>query len=287
MILRRARNQRSSEPASGARAGELGTAPEAGEPGTAPQASEPGTATEASEPGTARQAGELGLETGTWGSATGDANGAGDAAAATVAVETLESTVSVEPAERTAAHEPSSTSDPSARVCPHCSSPLAADQEWCLECGTASTHIRTAPDWRIPVAVVGAVIAIAVAGFIVAIVRLSGSPSNVSGTSAPSAAGTSGLVTISEWPPRVAGWTVVLAHSRSEAVAYAKATKLANQGVAAGVLDSAHHPGWAPGGWVVFSGRYGTQEEAKAAALKLASKGHKAAHAKLVDQPRS
>lgn len=60
----------------------------------------------------------------------------------------------------------------SQRACPHCSSPLRDDQEWCLECGTATTLIRTPPDWRIPVAIVGAVIAIALAGLIVALSRM-------------------------------------------------------------------------------------------------------------------
>jgi hypothetical protein len=153
-----------------------------------------------------------------------------------------------------------------------------------VECGTATTHIRTPPDWRIPVAVVGAVIAIALVGFIVAIGNLSG---NSGGSAAPRASSASGLVTITEWPSGVPGWTVVLAHSRSEAVAYAKATKLANQGVSVGVLDSSHHPGWARGVWVVFSGRYGTQGEAKSAAVALASQGHHGAHARLVEKPRS
>jgi SPOR domain len=224
---------------------------------------------------------------GTWVAETGGANGKGEPAAATAAVETLESTESADASEPTQADEPGPTPAAPVRVCPHCSSPLAADQEWCIECGTATTHIRTPPDWRIPVAIVGAVIAIAVGGFIVAIGRLSGGSSAPSTSPAPRAATASGLVTISEWPPRVAGWTVVLAHSRSERIAYSKATKLANQGVAAGVLDSSHHPGWARGYWVVFSGRYGTQGEAKAAAVALASKGHHGAHARLVEQPRS
>ncbi len=271
MILRRARDKGSDEAAT--RAG-------ANEPGAA-GANEPGAAG-ANEPGAAG-ANEPGAENGTW----GGANGAGDAGAATVAVDTLESTASPEPAEPTAANEPGPTAEPSARACPHCSSPLAADQEWCLECGTASTHIRTPPDWRIPVAVVAAVIVIAVAGFIVAIDRLSESSSNASGSPTAPSATAAGLVTISEWPSHVAGWTVVLAHSRSVAVAYAKATKLASHGVPAGVLDSSQHPGLLPGTWVVFSGRYGSQGAANAAAATLASKGHRGAHAKLVQQPRS
>jgi hypothetical protein len=131
------------------------------------------------------------------------------------------------------------------------------------------------------------VIAIAVAGFIVAIDRLSATPSNSGGRPAPPSASASGLVTISEWPPHVAGWTVVLAHSRSAAVAYAKATKLANQGVATGVLNPSQHPGLVPGNWIVFSGRYGTKGQANAAAATLASRGHRGAHAKLVEQPQS
>lgn len=190
---------------------------------------------------------------------------------------------SSERAEQTEGAEPRTTAEPLQRACPHCLNPLAADQEWCLECGTATTLIRRPPDWRVPVAVVAAVIAIALTGFVVAISRLSGS----SGNPAPKAAAATGLVTISEWPPHVAGWTVVLAHSKSEAIAYAKATKLANQGVDAGVLDSSHHRGWTPGQWVVFSGRYGTQGDAKAAAVTLASKGHHGAHPKLVEQPSS
>ena len=191
---------------------------------------------------------------------------------------------SSEPAEPTGAGEPSPAAAPLRRACLHCLNPLAANQEWCLECGTATTLIRTPPDWRVPVAVVAAVIAIALTAFIVAISRLSGGGS---GTPAPRSAAAAGLVSIAEWPPRVAGWTVVLARSRSEAVAYAEATKLAKQRVAAGVLDSSHHPGWVPGYWVVFSGRYGTQNEAKTAVATLASKGHHGAHAKLVEQPSS
>lgn len=60
----------------------------------------------------------------------------------------------------------------SERACPHCSSPLGDAQEWCLECGTATTLIRTPPDWRIPVAIVVAVIATALAGLIVALSQL-------------------------------------------------------------------------------------------------------------------
>ncbi len=169
-----------------------------------------------------------------------------------------------------------------ARSCPRCQAPLEDDQEWCLECGTATTVIHTAPDWRVPVAIVAFIVAIALAGYFVAVDRLSSSSTPAAPTTSVASAG--GLVRISEWPAGVPGWTVVLAHSRSEAVAYSKATRLADEGVSAGVIDSSHHAGWAPGYWVVFSGRYLTNEAAKTAARQLLAEGHHGAHAKLVER---
>lgn len=46
--------------------------------------------------------------------------------------------------------------------CRACGADLAADQEWCLECGTARTRLQPPPDWRIGVAIVLAVIAVVV-----------------------------------------------------------------------------------------------------------------------------
>jgi hypothetical protein len=44
--------------------------------------------------------------------------------------------------------------------CPACGSELAADQEWCLECGAARTLIHGPPDWRIGLLIVLGVIAV-------------------------------------------------------------------------------------------------------------------------------
>jgi hypothetical protein len=57
--------------------------------------------------------------------------------------------------------------------CAQCSAHLAEDQEWCLECGSSRTLIYTPPDWRLPLAAVSMVVALALAGFVFAIVRLS------------------------------------------------------------------------------------------------------------------
>jgi hypothetical protein len=55
------------------------------------------------------------------------------------------------------------------RTCPACGSVLAAEQEWCLECGTATTIIHSTPPWWIPVVVVAVVVLGALVGFIYAL----------------------------------------------------------------------------------------------------------------------
>ena len=49
---------------------------------------------------------------------------------------------------------------PSQDRCPACGAEMAADQEWCLECGAAVTQIYPPPDWRIGLAIVLGVIAV-------------------------------------------------------------------------------------------------------------------------------
>jgi septal ring-binding cell division protein DamX len=67
-----------------------------------------------------------------------------------------------------------------ARACPRCGAPLAPDQEWCLSCGTAvSTRIAPTPRWRVPVVLVGTLLALLVAALILALVELSGDPQPV------------------------------------------------------------------------------------------------------------
>jgi RNA polymerase subunit RPABC4/transcription elongation factor Spt4 len=77
-----------------------------------------------------------------------------------------------EPVEPTPTRAPTRAAQSPERVCAHCSSPLGPDQEWCLECGTATTLIHTPPDWRIPVAIVVVVIGVALIGFIVVLSRV-------------------------------------------------------------------------------------------------------------------
>ena len=66
---------------------------------------------------------------------------------------------------------------PTERACPRCGASLAPDQEWCLSCGTAvRTQIAPTPRWRVPVVLVGTLVALIAAALILALVELSGDP---------------------------------------------------------------------------------------------------------------
>ncbi len=57
--------------------------------------------------------------------------------------------------------------------CAQCGTELQDDQEWCLECGAARTLIHRPPDWRIPIAILGTIVVLVVAGFAIALIDLS------------------------------------------------------------------------------------------------------------------
>jgi SPOR domain len=182
-------------------------------------------------------------------------------------------------------------------LCPQCGAELANDQEWCLECGGARTLIHRGPDWRLPLAVIAAVIALAIGGFVVALITISndsGNPAAAVTAIHPRAAASStgaGATTagspanVGAWPVGLPGWTVVLAAEHTRASAYRVAERVAGQGIDVGVLDSTQHPSLAPGYWVVFSGRYPTQAAARSASAQLVSLGQSHAHARLVGRP--
>ncbi len=66
------------------------------------------------------------------------------------------------------------------RACPRCGASLAPDQEWCLSCGNAvGTEVAPTPRWRLPVALVGALLALIVAALVLALVELGGDPQPV------------------------------------------------------------------------------------------------------------
>src|SRR4051812_25189500 len=72
---------------------------------------------------------------------------------------------------------------PVERRCPRCGSALAADQEWCLNCGAAAgTEVVEARGWRVPLYLGGGLAALAVIGVILAIVALPSRNDVVAGT---------------------------------------------------------------------------------------------------------
>lgn len=58
--------------------------------------------------------------------------------------------------------------------CRGCGAGVTESQEWCLECGAARTLLRPPPDWRIPLAVVGVVIALAAAALVLTVLGVQG-----------------------------------------------------------------------------------------------------------------
>jgi hypothetical protein len=61
-----------------------------------------------------------------------------------------------------------------AAACPRCGTPLRPGQDWCLNCGAAATTRVASPSgWRTPVAIVATVLALALAGLVVAFLAVS------------------------------------------------------------------------------------------------------------------
>ena len=176
-------------------------------------------------------------------------------------------------------------------ACAYCGSPLADDQEWCLECGAAQTLIHRAPDWRVAVAIVTTVVVLALITLAIVLVNLSADVSRsavtVTATSSPSstAAAAPAPPTFLGWPVGLSGWTVVLARSRTETLADRSAAVFAADGVQVGVLDSNQHPSMPAGYWFVFTGRYPDRARARAAAARLRLEGKPTAVAVRVARP--
>src|SRR5262249_27688700 len=63
--------------------------------------------------------------------------------------------------------------EPAEGACARCGAPLAADQEWCLECGGARTVIHPTPNRRVPVVIIGLVVAAALTAFVLVLAKLS------------------------------------------------------------------------------------------------------------------
>ena len=81
---------------------------------------------------------------------------------------------------------------PGTIACPRCGQPVGPDQDWCLNCGAAArTRLAPTPNWRLPIAGLALVVALAGVALAVAFVTLTGNsdtPSQTITTTAPAAA---------------------------------------------------------------------------------------------------
>ncbi len=165
-------------------------------------------------------------------------------------------------------------------TCPRCREPLAARQEYCLECGLRVVGVGGArgwgSSWTRRSAVAGAAALLAGVGAIAATGSDSGgatvetaiggfaeTPKPASGEAPESPSG------VAEWPVGQDGWTIALASlpqtsGRAPALARARSAR-AKRLTSVGVLDSSRYASLHPGYWIVFSGVYASEAEATSA----------------------
>jgi septal ring-binding cell division protein DamX len=182
------------------------------------------------------------------------------------------------------------------RRCPRCGATLRPEQEWCLNCGTGVGARIVAPrGWRLPFAIVGALLALILIAVVLAIVELSGDAESIStqtvpaqptpaATTPPAATATATPVptasptatptpaagaALGDWPAGKTGFTIVLESSATRSAAEARGRELAGQGISVGILDSSGYRSLTPNRFVVFSGQYATRAEAKTAIAGL------------------
>ena len=161
---------------------------------------------------------------------------------------------------------------PVERRCPRCDARLSAEQEWCLECGAAvGTRIAEPRGWRVSLAVVGVLLALALIAVVLAIAELSRDAEGVqevAGTPDPGrrdavahrdararrggrcdahadglarcdpvgvgdaeGGGASPTAGLAEWPEGKTAWTIVLNSSGTQEDAERLAGELAAKGV--------------------------------------------------------
>jgi hypothetical protein len=153
--------------------------------------------------------------------------------------------------------------------CRRCGAGLGPAQEYCLDCGQRRVARPKTVHWLWPALVAGLVAAGGAAGAIVAGAD-DPEPATIVALSPLRAAppATTGPTTLRSWPRRD-GYTIVLAALPTTVgaeAARARALAAVQAGTPrVGVLASSRYASLHPGYWIVFSGVYGSLDEALAA----------------------
>jgi hypothetical protein len=186
--------------------------------------------------------------------------------------------VTVAPPEEHAATEPAEG------ACAQCGAQLEDDQEWCLECGSARTLIHRPPDWRVPLAVIGLVVAVALSAFVVVLVNLSSDANRRAALAAATATTATAPPTQTTTPttPTTTQTTAATQTTATTQTTGTTATTPTTQttGTAAATTPLTTPNGtrlesWPAGlsGWTVVLATSHTEADAVATAQQIASKG--------------
>ena len=145
-----------------------------------------------------------------------------------------------------------------ADACANCGAPLKDDQEWCLECGTARTVVHGARGWGIPIAMLAGVIAVALVGFAIALIGLSGSANRLAASKIPTSTVTvshTAVAVPTPLPPivRTVTKTVAAKPPATTTAATTPATTPTTHSTTPAQPKTAHIANWPPGlgGWTV------------------------------------
>lgn len=202
---------------------------------------------------------------------------------------------------------PRSDTQPGA-TCPHCGSPAAPDQLFCLECGERiGIGYRKPPSWRLPAAIVAGVVVLAGAALAIALVEISddaGEVASAPGPNAPPPAETqpererpsereeeapapeeesAASGEIKDWPDDTSAYTVILLSTNTREGAQTVARQAARAGIPAGVLQSDDYSSLNPGFWVVFGGEFDSSEEAQRESESYAGLGFPGGYPRFVN----
>jgi hypothetical protein len=100
----------------------------------------------------------------------------------------------------------SSAPEPVPLRCPRCGSSVAPEQDWCLECGApARTRLAPTPNWRLPIAALALVVALAGLALALAFNNLTQDDGTVSAaTTAPAQPNDTATTQVPTAPPATA-----------------------------------------------------------------------------------